>query len=331
MIAGCSAGGASVASHMLHAAGDFAAAYIGSPGSHQGWEGGSNVANDDFVSWSTLLANSMSFAKEFGCVGSVVKDVSTCLAKQSLSTLWQRSRHFRFAPSLRVNGSETYPLREIRLGRWSRTIPVIIGGQSCQACESARRALGPQVLPVSEARFERALEANGFSSVAHSKVGPANLTGWYASRIEHEGRWRTYARILGDSGHSCSEALHAEAISSTSLSHVWRYMFGFERSRELPGATHCSDQDWVFARKDAMTRSEAAMMRSMARWWSSLAAHLDPNAEPEVGAPEWSAYTVSSPTVMLIGGVSGDARMHLNSTSNTRRPECEHWKPFLGW
>ena len=111
---------------------------------------------------------------------------------------------------------ETYPLRELRRGAWHQ-VPVIVGGQSCESCGDAQKRLGPPRKDVTQSQFEAALVAAGFSGVNGSGVGPgpATLSTWYAARIAREGRWRTFARILSDSGHACSSTLHAEASCSS--------------------------------------------------------------------------------------------------------------------
>ena len=85
----------------------------------------------------------------------------------------------------------------------------------------------------------------GFSGVNGSAVGPDTLIEWYKERIASDGYWRTFARILSDSGHACSSTLHADAIGSTSQSLVWRYYFAYSTNSAVDyGATHGGDESW---------------------------------------------------------------------------------------
>ena len=232
MIFGCSAGGASVAGLLVNkeAAGLYHAAALESPGSHQGWHDDEKRSDDDWMSATLNEANSDTLSKQLGCTGRT--DV-VCLQGLDIHTLYSPSRQLRFAPALvGADGIyDTYPLREIRKGNWNK-VPVIVGGQSCESCYSAVAALGPPQLPVSEARFKSALVKAGFTETG--TVTPDQLTAWYAERIASEGRWRTFARILSDSGHACSSTLHAEALGATGT--AWRYFFAFANG-QLPGVT----------------------------------------------------------------------------------------------
>merc|ERR1711871_161992 len=107
---------------------------------------------------------------------------------------------------------------------WNK-VPVIIGGQSCESCGDAFLRFGPPRV-ISREEFRNGLIAEGFTGVNESAVGPDTLENWYSDRISTEGRWRTFARILSDSGHACSSTLHANALGSTSTN-VWRYFFNY--------------------------------------------------------------------------------------------------------
>ena len=126
-------------------------------------------------------------------------------------------------------------------------VPTIVGGQSCESCNNAYEALGPPDSYVSEEKFDHALERYGLSGQNGSSVSTAMLKGWYADRLASEGRWRTFARILSDSGHACSSTLHAEALGSTGVE-VYRYFFDYV-TNGLPGATHGGDEGWLFQTK----------------------------------------------------------------------------------
>lgn len=351
MVFGCSAGGASVAGLLISPAanGLYHAAGIESPGGHQGWMGDRKRSDDDWMDAALNLDNSDALARQLGCAS---RADLRCLQAIDASTLYAASTALRLAPSLVVDGTQSYPLREIRLGRWSG-VPVIVGGQSCESCGDALAALGPPKLPVSRERFRSALVSQGFSGVNGSGVGPDTLEEWYADRIAREGRWRTFARILSDSGHACSSTLHAKALvtsaataakaakaasaTSAPVGSVWRYFFAFTTAG-LPGATHGADESWILDEHEGAPPGQVALSRDMALWWASLNAGGDPNADAHDGAPRWSPY---APTSSQQGAGVGDAVMFMgqaedptpfmNATADTVRAECEHWKVFLGW
>ena len=63
----------------------------------------------------------------------------------------------------------------------------------------------------------------------------------------------------------------------------------------------------------------------MAKWWASLGATLDPNGAGT--APRWTTYAPGQEE----GTMFLDAPPRMNSSADTVRLECEHWKPYLGW
>ena len=363
MIFGCSAGGASVAGLLISpaATGLYHAAGIESPGGHQGWMGDKKRSDDDWMDAALNLNNSEALAKQLGCAGGR-SDVG-CLQALDVSTLYAASSALRLAPSLVVDGAQSYPLREIRQGRWSG-VPVIVGGQSCESCGGAFAAFGPPTAPVSRAHFRAALVSQGFSGVDGSGVGPDTLEEWYAHRIAREGRWRTFARILSDSGHACSSALHAEALATSATSaaaaaaaaattssaaaapatgvaagraaargSVWRYFFAFTTAA-LPGATHGADESWILDEHEGAPAAQVALSRDMALWWASLNARGDPNADASDSAPWWNPYAPKggdADDAVMFMGEGDDPTPFMNATVDTVRAECEHWKAFLGW
>jgi carboxylesterase type B len=161
MIFGCSAGGASVAGHLVLPAskGMYHAAGIESPGGHQGWEAGTNRGDDDWMSAEMNLAFSDRLAKQLGCTG---REDLACLRKSDLKTLYTESKKLHFAPSMDEEGS--YPLGEIGKGNWNK-VPTIIGGQSCESCGSAVGAFGMpnRTNPVTKEAFDAALIKAGFT------------------------------------------------------------------------------------------------------------------------------------------------------------------------
>jgi len=132
-----------------------------------------------------------------------------------------------------------------------------------------------------------------FSGANGSAVGPGQLEQWYSDRIQAEGRWRSYARVQGDSGHSCSSALHAEALGGTSGDvGVYRYLFGYTPTKLVPGATHGGDEQWLFNDHKGSSAAERRLSEAMALWWGSLATTGDPNAAGDPRAL-WDWYLVN--------------------------------------
>jgi len=208
-------------------------------------------------------------------------------------------------------------------------VPTIIGGQSCESCGTAEAFLGPYTRDgISDARFRAALVAAGFSGQDGSPIGPDALVDWYADRIATEGRWRTFARINSDSGHACSSTLHAKALGAT-YSSVWRYFFAYAPTGQ--GAMHGGDESWLLGEHESGSPGQVALSHDMALWWASVNAHGDPNRAADRGAPEWPQYNGSSAVGTMFLGDGIDPTPFVNSTVDTVRPECEHWKPYLGW
>eukprot|EP00931_Biecheleriopsis_adriatica_P062790 TRINITY_DN37927_c0_g1_i1.p1 TRINITY_DN37927_c0_g1~~TRINITY_DN37927_c0_g1_i1.p1 ORF type:complete len:356 (-),score=66.57 TRINITY_DN37927_c0_g1_i1:755-1783(-) len=146
LIAGCSAGGASVAGHLVleESFGLYASAALVSPGGHQGWMGDQKRTNDDWMSTSLNVHNSQAVAVELGC-GQVSN--LECLRNASSSDLLSLGQQLRFAPAMPVDGQ--YPLGLISEGKWNR-VPTIVGGTSCESCHDAEKMLGPPDKPVSK-------------------------------------------------------------------------------------------------------------------------------------------------------------------------------------
>ena len=59
---------------------------------------------------------------------------TTCLQALNISILYHAGKLLHFAPALAAEGE--YPLSQIAKGLWNK-VPVIIGGQSCEACNDA--------------------------------------------------------------------------------------------------------------------------------------------------------------------------------------------------
>lgn len=331
MLYGSSAGAASVAGHLVlpESAGLFHAAAIESPGGHQGWMPGTKRTDDDWM--STQMVNSFSdqLAKSLGC--GTPSNVE-CLRAVDVQMLGAAASKLRFAPALAQEG--TYPLGLIRRGEYTR-VPTIVGGQSCESCSSAKRALGDPTVPVSQAAFDAALVKAGFGGTMltpsgrnASGVSPALLESWYAKRIAAEGRWRTFARILSDSGHACSAALHAQALGTTS-SAVWRYFFEYiQPGSRVPGACHGAQRNWVNAAIKTTSPAEQGLENSMAYWWANLSAHGNPNGP--LDSQQWAEYKPGlADEAMFLDAKPGLPAM--NASADTLRVECEHWKEYLGW
>lgn len=332
MIFGCSAGGASVAGHLVlpKSRGLFRAAGIESPGGHQGWEAGTDRSDDDWMSAEMNLMFSDQLAKKLGCQGKADLD---CLRQSNLKTLYTESKKLHFAPAMDKEGS--FPLGEIGKGNWAK-VPTIVGGQSCESCNAAALAFGfPNTTkPVTKQAFDAALLKAGFTGTEllpngknKTAVGPALLEQWYANRIKNEGRWRTFARINSDSGHACSATLHAKALGQT-YDQVYRYFFDYVRpGSRLPGATHGGDESWLLRKAATNTAAELALSRDMANWWTTLGRTLNPNDLKRQDAPRWTPYVPGTHEATMFL----DAPPRMNQSIDTVRVECDYWKPYLGW
>jgi carboxylesterase type B len=208
MVFGVSAGGAAVA-HLLTTAppGLIFAAAMESPGGHQGWMAPGSRPDDDFVAPSVLAAASAATAAAVACA---VDDV-ICLRKVPNSDIITAAEGVRFAPALlrarpanplSADGVET-PLALLRLGAWQQGA-LIVGGQSCESCAAAVALAGPP-RNLTHFEFVDALQ----TYFAGSRIAWSDVVERYTQRLATEGRWRTLARIMSDSGHACSAQLHA--------------------------------------------------------------------------------------------------------------------------
>jgi len=306
MVFGVSAGGAAVA-HLLTTAppGLIFAAAMESPGGHQGWMAPGSRPDDDFMAPSVLAAASAATAAAVEC--SV--DDFDCLRKVPNADIITAAEGVRFAPSivrqrpanpLSADGVET-PLALLRLGAWQQGA-VIVGGQSCESCAAAAALAGPP-RNLTHFEFVDALQ----TYFAGSRLAWEDVLARYTQRVAAEGRWRTLARIMSDSGHACSAQLHALALGDD----AWIYEFE-KATAGLPGAVHGSDEPWLFQEKDS------PLAVAMAAYWGSLAAAGDPNYADGVAWPR-------SPAVL---GLDDD----VSTRENTRRPEClDFWAPWLGF
>jgi carboxylesterase type B len=185
------------------------------------------------------------------------------------------------------------------LGAWQQGA-VIIGGQSCESCAATAALAGP---PRNLTHFEYVDALQTY--FAGSRISWDDVVARYTQRVATEGRWRTLARIMSDSGHACSAQLHASAVSDG-----WVYEFE-KATAGLPGAFHGSDEAWLFQEKDS------PLAAAMAAYWGSLAAAGDPNYADGVAWPR-------SPAVLGLDDV-------VAPRNGTRRPECDFWAPWLGF
>ena len=289
--------------------------------------GGTKRSDDDWMSTEMNVLFSERLAQQLGCLSP--SNVS-CLQAVDVDTLHAAASRLQFSPALAREGD--YPLGLIRRGEYTR-VPTIIGGQSCESCKNAQKYLGPfnpSAPPITKAAFDAALIKAGFDGTRLSPAGwntsgvdPAMLETWYAERIAREGRWRTFARVLSDSGHACSAALHAQALGATS-SVVWRYFFEFvQPGSVVPGACHGAQRNWVNAAYKTTTPAEVALEESMVNWWASLGAHGDPNSnDPSAGqarsaAAEWATFARASDEAMFLDARVGLPRM--NASADTLR------------
>ena len=51
-------------------------------------------------------------------------------------------------------------------------------------------------------------------------------------------------------------------------------------------------------------------------------------------APQWAPYNPngsSAQRAAMYMGLTADPAPFMNTTADIVRPECEHWKPYLGW
>lgn len=328
MIHGCSAGGASVAGHLVlqRSFGLYSSASLASPGGHTGWMGDEKRINDDWLSPALSRRHSQQLLEHFRCSRALANSSIECLQNVTLGELLSFAKSLRFAPALPVEGD--YPLGLIQRGHWNQ-VPTMIGGASCESCYEALQYVKPgPSWHITKEEFNEGLIKYGLSGVNGSGIGPATLEKWYEGRIAAEGRWRTFARILGDSGHSCSTALHAEAFAKSSRQNnsIWRYFFDV-RTTPLPGAVHCSEEAWLTHEHTPSSQTEQRLEDALSSFWAGLAAHGDPNAGSSKAPLSWSRFSANSSDTLIVASPA----MVMNSTVDTIRSECSNWKPYLGW
>lgn len=322
LIMGGSAGGASVAGMLVspfEVTGLFHAASLESPGGHQGWMGNDERSDDDWMSQALRVNHTKRLVALFHC--QKIED----LREMDAATLWLEARTLRLAPSIvDENGDDDYPLRRIRKGQWMTTaqrVPVVVGGVSCESCQVAEAFLGPPRDNVTQSEFRYALRS--FLANAASRLTALDLEAWYFERIQSEGRWRTFARILSDSGHACSSALHALAFANSTQ--TWRYFFEYTGDSDaLPGATHGSEHLYILDEGQPLSLSDR-----MANWWARFANTANPNGFLESDDNSvWSSFDNESSLVMYMNTTPSLG----SSTLDTERPEClRHWAQYLGW
>jgi para-nitrobenzyl esterase len=324
MIMGNSAGSASVAGHLVmpESFGLYSSASMESPGGHQGWMGEGQRINDDWTSTSILLKNSVQLAKECGCGSS--EDL-TCMQAVPIDDLMKNAKPMRFAPALGSEGE--YPLSLMREGKYHQ-VPIIVGGTNCESCANAQTSLGKYTDSITQQEYDDAVQKWVQGAGSGASITVEELTDWYAGDCAQYGYWRCFAQMDGESGHTCSAALTAEALRTTS-STVWRYLFTEkDPAKDFPGASHASEGSYLFGAGHPMPGASPAqdsLSRDMAFWWMSLAAHGDPNAA-SASKVTWTAYTEEDAQVMFL---SDDP--HMRTSAATATPGCEHWKPYLGW
>ena len=109
---------------------------------------------------------------------------------------------------------------------------------------------------------------------------------------------------------------------------MFRYFFAYAPTGQ--GARHGGVESWLLDDRTVTNQQERALSEDMARWWASLASSGDPNAAATPGAPYWTPYSPASTDVMFMGNGKNPTPF-MNASADTRRPECEHWKTWLGW
>lgn len=321
LVMGGSAGGASIDDLLLRPelSGLFAAVSLESPGGHQGWMGDDRRTDDDWMSHELRVNNTAAVLDALGC-----QDLDDA-RRVDAAQLWTVSRNLRLAPSLiDADGRDDFPLRRIRTGRWHNRVPVIIGGVSCESCADAEAYIGPPSGNVTRTQYMMALQAYFHDAI----VSPLEIERWYADRVPKDGYWRTFARVLSDSGHACSTALHALAFSNTSTLPVWRYFFAYTDG-DLPGATHGSDEPYILGLKPPFQLSDVLLS-----WWASLATSGDPNfgVDRNIVPPYWQVFNPPWHRRAMYMGVDANTSRLGKSFGDILRPECErHWARYLGW
>ncbi|CAK0790167.1 unnamed protein product [Prorocentrum cordatum] len=329
LIFGNSAGGASVAAHLVmpSSAGLFTSASLMSPGAHIVWE--DLGAPDDWMAPEDILGNSSVLAMNLGCLGP--EDLE-CLRDATMEEVVEAA-HFpgsRFAPALPDGES---PVKLIREGRWKR-VPVMVGSCSCERCGKFKPPPGRDI---SEREFRTFLLDHGFDQARGAAVGPELIEEWYAGRLREENRSQVAFRVLSDASHACSAKLHADALqygANPLHSGVWRLYFDLFGSRYgTHGASHGCAMEWIFGNPESSPswipkpgESGATSLHvSMVHWLYSLAAFGDPN----VGSTSdlrWPEYTAESPQTLIVDEVPT-----VGITEDTQAKECRHWQRYLGY
>eukprot|EP00937_MAST-01D_sp_MAST-1D-sp2_P000282 g282.t1 len=249
-IFGQSAGGASVAAHLVAAdevAGTerlFATAVIQSPGGRNPF----NLQSEDCLRRAEAAANADSYAAALGCGGGsggggtgsgsgsgggggggggVCGGRLRCMQRLNTSTLLSKLREDsagfgHFAPYADA-GSRLLrgcPIAEVRAGRFRADAPTIIGNTAVESAHDAWKALGQAPpgasgsAPVSAATYAAALRTEfEAGDAAVTNVSAADVSARYAAIAAARGRWFAFAQISGDAGHTCLAELFATALA----------------------------------------------------------------------------------------------------------------------
>ena len=212
-----------------------------------------------------------------------------------------------------------------RCGRDNNTplCDCLLQSDSCHACSAELAAQA----------FVASASAASSASLASSAFSPASSASLASDRASGRGR-----EGQGKAG-------------------VWRYLFSYTgKSSEVPGATHGQDGGWWYQSTAAETAESKAMQRAMGQWWVSMATAGDPNANASVPAapaptsapgaagalvpggggagggggggitvPQWEQFTYTAAGRAMVMDTPAP------SLQGVERPECEHWKPYLGW
>jgi carboxylesterase type B len=336
MIYGGSGGGSAVAGHLTMPAswGLYAAAGMDSPGGHQGWHapGDPRVRQSDgWMSTNLALKDARSYALALGCAGAndlecLQKVAPSDLIAMATTSKVSRENRWFFSASLPVEGQ--YPLGQIASGAWNR-VPLILGISSCEACKLATFRSGPVGSNLTREEFRDDVAGWGFSGKGGSEISPDTLEAWYGDRIAAQGYWRTVARIIADSVWACQGVLHAEAAVSTGGLEKGVYMYYFNytpANYPYPGGTHGYIAQWLMQRRWRPTDGETQLMLNLGRFWAGMANSGTPNNNPNT-TTHWPLFDPAVKNNVLVA----DVPMYAGSTLDVQRPECQHWKPYLGW
>jgi carboxylesterase type B len=335
LLAGESAGGSSVAGHLVlpSSAGLFASANIVSPGSHVGWAAGPHAQeHSDWIGPEDTLHSSESLAQALGCRGPVdLGCLRAATAEEVVKAANARGpdgKFMRFAPAL-PDGE--FPLSLMRKGRWKR-VPVVIGASSCEGCpkaewpKAAKSLLAGRDISVNEFRAD--LMGKGFNETGGAAVGPEQIEEWYAGRLHKENRSQVKFRVFGDAGHACTAKLYADALqhgADPAHSGVWRYYFDLSGSKSgAHVAAHGIAMWWILGNPVFSDSSLSSLHANLSNWWYSLAAFGDPNVGSTSGL-RWPAYSAESPQTLIVDEVPW-----VGVTEDTEARECSHWEQYLG-